>query len=436
MIWLYRGFFLPTLLCILPYYVWRMWRRGGYRKDFAHRLGKMRNVPPRRDGVKRIWIQAVSVGELLALEPLLRALGKEADVEVVLTTTTSTGRRVLEERYADLTLWRGIFPLDFWPFSSRAWRKIQPDLVVLMESELWPEHLHQAARSGVPVILANARMSNRSAARYARFGWLVRPLLQPLQMILAVSDGDRARFAALGVAAKIETMGNLKFDFDPQPLLSPQDRAALRTELGLGTDDRLLVGASTWPGEERLLAALVAKFRAEGMPIRALLVPRHAERKAEIGRELAELPLTTHFRSDGPTSGASVELYVGDTTGELRRFVQLADIVFIGKTMPPHTGGQTPIEAAAYKKSIVFGSETSNFGMITNDLLSARGATRVTPDTIESILRDRFYDHALREREGAAAHQVVLQHRGATDRLVSALLHRLRACDPRNEATY
>lgn len=436
MIWLYRGLFLPALACVLPYYGWRMWRRGGYRRDFAHRLGWLRNVPPRQSGVKRIWLQAVSVGELLALDPVLRRLAERPEVEVFLTTTTSTGRAEMEKRYAALCAWRGIFPLDFQPFTAGAWRRIDPDLVVLMESELWPEHLHQAARRKVPVILANARMSDRSARRYERFRWFARPLLAPLSQILAVSEGDRERFAALGLGAPVEVMGNLKFDFDPEPVLARDQIDALRAELGLGTTDLLLVGASTWPGEERLLASLVARFRAEGLPVRALLVPRHAERRAEIERELADLPLRTHFRTRGAAAPDSVELYLGDTTGELRRFLQLADLVFVGKSLPPHTQGQTPIEAAAYKKSIVFGHGMSNFGMITTDLLQAGAATAVSPDSLEEVLRERLTHAARRASEGAAARAVFLRHRGAAERLLASLDVRLRACGHKNETTY
>lgn len=436
MIWIYRGLFLPALLLALPYYGWRMWRRGGYRRDFSHRFGKPRNVPPRREGVKRIWIQAVSVGELLALDPVLRALADDPAVEVVLTTTTSTGRQVLEDRYAGITVWRGIFPLDAWPFAAAAWRRLRPDLVVLMESELWPEHLHQARRQGVPVLLANARMSDRSEARYTRCKRLARPLLAPLSRILAVSEADARRFAALGLAAPVETMGNLKFDFDPEPALTEDGKSALRTELGFPAEEPIIVGASTWPGEERALAEAVASLRSEGLPVRGLLVPRHAERRGELARELQNLPLRTHFRTAGPIENTDVELYVADTTGELRRFVQLADIAFVGKTLPPHTQGQTPIEAAAYKKSIISGPGTSNFRMINCELRQNGGATTVSASTLLEALRERLLDPAQRAREGAAAREVFLRHRGATARLTAAIRDSLRACGRQTEPTY
>ena len=158
MIWIYRVLFLPLLLVTLPYYLRRMLKRGGYARDFHHRLGFLDRVPAKTAGVKRIWIQAVSVGELLAAAPLLESLQGDAGIEVVLTTTTSTGYTLARERYNDLAAALGVFPLDFWPCSSLAWRRVDPDLVILLEGELWPEHLHQARVRDVPVLLVNARL--------------------------------------------------------------------------------------------------------------------------------------------------------------------------------------------------------------------------------------------------------------------------------------
>ena len=138
MIFIYRLLYLPGLLIGLPNYAYRMWRRGGYRTGFSNRFGLMGKVPPKCKNVKRIWIQAVSVGELLAIRPMLSELKKDPAVEVFLTTTTSTGLRVLKEKLLDQVAWHGVFPLDFWPFSRLAWKRINPDLAILMEGELWP----------------------------------------------------------------------------------------------------------------------------------------------------------------------------------------------------------------------------------------------------------------------------------------------------------
>lgn len=437
MIWLYRIIFFPALFLALPYYGWRMWRRGGYRKDFSHRWGRLRNLPARRPGVNRIWIQAVSVGELLALGPLLEHLAAKGDTEVVLTTTTSTGRRIAEERYRARTVWRGIFPLDWWLFSRAAWNHIRPDLVLLMESELWPEHLHQAARRGVPVMLINGRMSDRSARRYRRFTALARPLLSPLSEVLAASDVDRERFTTLVPHARLMTAGNLKFDFGEESSLTTAERTALKRELGFADDDRIVVGASTWPGEEQALAQAVLELRRDNFSVRLLLVPRHAERRPEIERDLRILTPSVHFRSDAAQASASPDLYVADTTGELRRFLQLADCVFIGKSLPPHREGQTPIEAAAYQKSIVFGPGMSNFRMIAEELMHTGGASQVaSASELAAHLRSRLSDDETRFLEGRRAREVFARHRGASNRIAEAIHRRLHACGGNCETPY
>ena len=155
MLWLYRILFPFVALVLAPGYLLRMRRRGGYRANFAQRFGALPALPPKRTGVPRVWLQAVSVGEMLAIGPILEGLRRDG-AEVYLTTTTSTGYRLAQEKYAGLVLGIGYFPLDWWPFSARAWRRLAPDLVILTEGERWPEHLQQARRRGVPVVSINA----------------------------------------------------------------------------------------------------------------------------------------------------------------------------------------------------------------------------------------------------------------------------------------
>lgn len=429
-IWLYRVLFLPALFLALPYYGFRMWRRGGYRKDFAHRWGRLRNLPPRRPDVKRIWIQAVSVGELLAIGPLMERLAASGSVEIILSTTTSTGRRLADERYGELSAWRGIFPLDWWLFSRAAWKRIQPDLVVLMESELWPEHIHQASRRGVPVMLVNARMSDRSHRRYRRLAPVARPLLRGLSAILASSEVDAKRFAALRLAATVSTAGNLKFDFDDAASrLDPTEAVALKAECGIGPEELLIVGASTWPGEEVWLTRALLRLREEGHALRLLLVPRHAERRQELKRGLIELTPRVHLRSRHPQAPEGNLVYIADSTGELRRFIQLADVAFIGKSLPPHREGQTPIEAAAYTIPTIFGPGVSNFRGITGELVDEGASIQIqAADQLESALRKLLTDPEKRRRSGSAARRVFERHRGAVERIAASIGDRLHAC--------
>ncbi|TVR47816.1 MAG: 3-deoxy-D-manno-octulosonic acid transferase [Puniceicoccaceae bacterium] len=401
-----------------------MWRRGGYRRGFLQRFGYVPSLPPPTPGTRRIWIHAVSVGEVLAAAALLQRLAARPGFEAVLTTTTSTGHRLARERLGGLTRAISYFPLDAWPCSARAWRRFQPHLSVLFEAELWPEHLHQARRRGVPVLLVNARLSDRSFARLRRVRPLVRGIWQSFHRILPASEMDLARFSELGAEPdRLELTGNIKLDVDPGPALRPPDKERLLRELGLhGGNGPLVLGSSTWPGEEEALLDLQQAAAKAGRPIRLLLVPRHAERRGELAHLLENRGLTAHFRSRGPAP-EPVSVAVGDTTGELLRFTQLADLVFVGKSLPPNEGGQTPLEAAAWSKPLVFGPHMSNFRFIARGLVDA-GAALVVGDAVdlrqESLL---LLDDADRRRTMAeAAARWHAANRGALQRTEAAIL--------------
>ncbi|MDF9827317.1 3-deoxy-D-manno-octulosonic-acid transferase [Ereboglobus sp. PH5-10] len=388
MIWVYRILFFPALFFMLPYYLLRMWRRGGYKSGFSQRFGAV-NLPPKNPAKKRVWLQAVSVGEMQAISPLLQALKARGDVEVYLTTTTSTGHKIALDRYGEksgITIGTGYFPLDWWAFSARAWRRVRPDLVILMEGERWPEHIAQARRRGVPVLAVNARLSDRSYSRMKAWRAVAMPLMQRgITRVLACSEIDAERFRELGFTAEQVTVtGNIKWDVTI-PLMSAEERVSLRAEIGLGANanELILLGSSTWPGEEDALLEALRAIRAAGIAARLLLVPRHMERRGEVEALLQKQTTpdredtapTWHFRSRGAAPGV-VDIAVGDTTGELRKFTQLADLVFVGKSLPPHTEGQTPVEAAALGRAILFGPGMGNFREIARRLTDA-GAAKV-----------------------------------------------------------
>ncbi len=422
LLWLYRLFFLPALIVMAPGYLLRMRKRGGYGAHFGQRFGGHPVLPAKSAGAKRVWLQAVSVGEMLAIAPLLEALQTDG-AEVYLTTTTSTGFRLAAERYRQLTVGIGYFPLDWWFFSARAWRRIAPDLVILTEGERWPEHLHQAVRRGVPVIGINARMSDRTYARLMLLPFAAPALFAGITRLLPGSAQDEARFRQLGVpAAKILTTGNIKLDV-PTPLLSAAARAQLRRELGL-PDGLVLLGSSTWVGEEEALVSALHKVRTS-VNCSLLLVPRHAERRGEIAAMLRLSGLKFHFRSSGPATN-EVDIAVGDTTGELGQFTQLADLVFIGKSLAPHTEGQTPVEAAALEKPILFGPGMGNFRVIAADL-RARGAAGevASAAALRTETLRLLADRAEREKLAAAAAEWHRENSGATARTLAVLREEL-----------
>ncbi len=416
MIWLYRILFAPALVVLAPAYLLRMRRRGGYGEDFGQRFGSHPDLPKNKEGL-RVWVQAVSVGEMLAIGPLLREL-KAAGAETYLTTTTSTGRRIAIERHSDVVKKIGYFPLDWQPFVKRAWRAIKPDLVILIEGERWPEHLSQATRLGVPVVSLNARLSDRTFRRLRLLGRAARICLDGIKLHLAASKQDADRLIALGIpASRVTTVGNLKLDVSIAPM-DAADAARLRKELGL-REGPVLLGASTWPGEEAALLAAWRSAQAQGRVGSLLLVPRHAERRVEIESFLRDEGVSVHFRSHGPAA-TTVDVAVADTTGELRRLIQLADVVFVGKSLPPHTEGQTPVEAAALEKPLLIGPGMSNFRTIANELV-ARGAARTVADP-GALAREVVLLLSDREAATAMARQAALWHRENQGALLRSMI--------------
>lgn len=423
MIWLYRLLFLPGLLVALPYYLLRMRRRGGYRKDFQHRFGRFRRLAPPAKGTQRVWVQAVSVGEVLAVGPLLDALQRFGDVEVVLTTTTSTGYAEARKRYADKVLTVGIFPLDFWLFSRMAWARIQPDAIVLTESELWPEHLRRARKTDTPAFLVNARMSDRSFRRYLKVRPLAGWLFSQLDHIYTASTLDQERYIQLGAKpeATVST-GSIKLDVAIDPLLSAAERAALRLDLGFPESAFVLLGSSTWPGEEAVLLAAQRALIERGVDCRLLLVPRHAERAPELVRLLEGQDLTWYQRSTGGEVPVNLQIHLADTTGELTRLTQVADLAFVGKSLEPHRGGQTPIEAAGLGVPVLMGPNMTNFKLIAAALVHVEAA-EVLADAAALELRigSLCVDVAKRSemgKRGRAWHQ---KNRGSSQRIAEGI---------------
>jgi 3-deoxy-D-manno-octulosonic-acid transferase len=402
MIWIYRVLFPFALLVSSPYYLLRMRRRGGYGGGFGNRFGRLPGLPARRPGTRRVWLQAVSVGEVLAVEPILRALSADG-TEVVLTTTTSTGLKVALERCGALVQAVAYFPIDWAPFSARAWAAIAPDLAILTEGERWPEHMRQAALRGVPVLCINARISDRSFARLRAFPGASRFVLRGISRLLAGSAQDAERFRELGVPAeRITVTGNIKMDVEI-PRLDAAARADLRRSLGLPAGGLVLLGSSTWPGEEAALVGALERARERGVACSLLVVPRHAERRAEIARLLVGMGHSFHFRTAGPAA-SEVDVAVGDTTGELRAMTQLADLVFVGKSLAPHTEGQTPVEAATLGRPILLGPGMANFRAIERDLL-ARGAavTVASPEELAERAASLLLDGRARDALAAAS---------------------------------
>ena len=373
MIALYR-LLLPLLgVLAMPYYAYRMLRRGGYGNKFFHRLGRWPSLPSKRENITRIWIQAVSVGELSSLSKLLDSLLANPSFEVVLSGTTSTGLKMADKRYGETLLAHGPFPLDWLPFSRRVWRRINPDLAILVDSELWPEHFHQAKKRNVPLVIINARLSDRTFSRLSS-PWLkwTHPLIFPPNLfVIASSERQHSRWLKLNFPQeRVNISGNLKVDAIDQSKINNQTRIAVRKELGFSDDTLVVAGVSTWSGEEKMLIDLIQSLRLEKINIKLLIIPRHAERRNEIRKVLNISGLPHHMRSLDPIGSDQSIAYLADTTGEVMTLLQSADFAFMGKSLPPHHGGQNPIEPVALGLPLVMGPNHQNFRETCSELLT------------------------------------------------------------------
>lgn len=422
MIWFYRLLYFPGILIALPYYLLRMWRRGGYAKSFQHRFGFFHKLKPRSTGKKRVWIQAVSVGEVLAVQSLINLLQKDGNIEIVLTTTTSTGYAEALKRYLNVVHSIGIFPLDFWLFSAIAWKRIQPNAIILTESELWPEHLHKAKKKNIPTYLINARISDKSFSRYKKTPKLAGRMLEKISSVFPASDLDRDRLLELGCPLEnISATGSIKFDVSNNFVISDPEKKALRHSLGFGSENAfVLLGSSTWPGEEIALLRAQRAIIKQGIDCRLLLVPRHAERAPEILKLLNSQDLAWCQRSKDHYLKDNLHIHLADTTGELAHLTQAADLAFIGKSLPPNTGGQTPIEAASAGIPIITGSKMNNFKDISETLvLSGASKTARDANDLVKVVTELAADSiALAEMRNAAVQWHKL-NRGSSERIAS-----------------
>ena len=339
-----------------------MLKRGGYGRKPGYRLGLWPKLPPKKKGFSRIWIQAVSVGELSSIGKLLESLLVDPEIEIVLSGTTSTGLAIAEKKHGGRLLAHGPFPLDWLPFSRLAWSRIRPDLAITVDSELWPEHMHQAKSHGVPLVIANARLSDRSFNRLRFFRFLHGILLPSSLRILASSEKQHDRWLSLGLdSGQVKVTGNLKVDSVSQSPPTREAKQKLKSEFGFSEKSFVLVGVSTWPGEEEALLQSIGELRKEKCDARLLLIPRHAERREEIRKLISASGLPFALRSESRRADSGTVVYLADTTGELPKLIGAGDIAFLGKTLPPNNGGQNPMEPVSTGLPLVVGPAYQNF---------------------------------------------------------------------------
>jgi len=410
---LYTVLFYLLLPLLLLHLALRGLRNGGYLARWGERFGRFA-PPPRRGG---IVVHAASMGEVNAAAALIRALAaRHPDLPLCVTTFTPTGSDRVRELFGDAAF-HVYAPLDLPGAVRRFLDRVGPRLLVIMETEIWPNLYHQAAARGVPLMIANARISARSFGRYRRLRALTAEALGRASCIAAQSEGDADRLRALGAPPdRLTVSGNLKFDFAPPPSLDDEGLALRRA---WGAQRPVLVAGSTHEREEAEVLAAFRTLRADWPDALLVLVPRHPERFARAAQAARAAGLEVALRSTGVAGAAGSACLVVDAMGELLRFYAAGDVAFVGGSLEP-VGGHNLLEPAALGRPVLVGPYTANFADITALLLDAGAARRVADGaSLAAAAAELFGDAALRERMGAAGRELVRSGEGALERTLA-----------------
>jgi 3-deoxy-D-manno-octulosonic-acid transferase len=428
---LYNILFVFFFVLASPYYFWRLWRRGDWQHNFGQRFA-IYDATLKQALTNRsvLWLHAVSVGEVNLCTQLIRALEPRVpNIKIVVSCTTTTGMAELRRRLP-LRVSKIYYPVDRRKFARRALATINPEAIVLVEAEIWPNFLWRAHDLDIPVFLANARLSDRSYPRYQKLGWLFRPLFGAFAGVGCQNEEDAARLRAVGCRPDaVRVVGNLKFDAANFSERRSLNARGLLRQLGVADDAPVLVAGSTHEGEELLLADIAARLRRQFPNLFLILVPRHFERCQGLGLKLRAQGVKYIYRNeifpDTQLPPGAADCLLVNTTGELKFFYEPATVVFVGKSLTA-VGGQNPIEPGAQGKPIVFGPNMQNFTDITRSFLQHDAAVQVkTAPALEQALAELLANPARRTELGKNALAVVAENLGAVRRTVAMILPEL-----------
>lgn len=423
MLFFYNLFFPVVFLFYLPGLIVKYIRRSGYKETYFERFGifgaaRRRELKEWRGAV---WLHAVSVGETNLTLPLLKAWAEaEPGRKFILSTTTTTAQEIARNK-TDPARVKVIFcPIDWCFFVWSAMRLIRPSKLVIFETELWPQLISSAKRSGAKLMLANTRISDHSFRGYRRFRFVIAPMLRKFDHICAQTELDRERLLAIapGIESRVSVCGNIKFDQAP-PAGDGADFPALFGEQGI----TVLLAASTHSPEEPLVLDAFLTLRKDFPALRLVLVPRHAERGNDIEKMIRERNLSYHRRSNGTGDKQGFAVLLADTTGELARLIKGADLVIMGKTLAGNDEGQNIIEPAVMGKPVVCGRQLKNFRQALDALVKGDAVLRVMKDDeLVGALRSLLADPAKRRELGERARAVMLKSRGALEKILAEII--------------
>jgi 3-deoxy-D-manno-octulosonic-acid transferase len=418
---LYQGLLLVAWPWVRLRLAWRARREPEYGRRVDERFGR---VPP-DVAAGSVWFHTVSAGETIAAAPLIGALGENfAGLPLLVTTMTPTGSAQVRARLGDRVS-HCYAPYDFPWVVRRFFERVRPSLLVLMETELWPNLIGEAARRDVPVLLVNARLSERSARGYRRLGSLTRTMLQRLRWVACQYPELARRFVELGApTSRVLVHGSVKFDV-ALPADHSRRVAALRARWALD-DAPVWIAASTHPGEETAVLAAHRRIVERVPGTRLLLVPRHPARAAEVMAQVRAAGWSCVRQSTPEAADAQAEVVLGDTMGELLYLYALADVAFVGGSLNGG-GGHNPIEPALCALPVLMGRNVFNFPDVVA-AFEAAGSLRLVPDAtaLADAAATWLADDATRHRLGAAGRGVIEAQRGASGRLRDLLEAEIR----------
>lgn len=418
--------FLYTIVfyCLLPFIllrlIWRSFAAPAYARRWAERFGAF---PKLVTSKKVVWLHTVSVGEFLAALPMIRRLMADEALQLVITTTTPTGSERVKATLGD-SVFHVYAPYDIPDALARFFKRVNPSVYLVMETELWPNTLAACAGRNIPAILVNGRLSERSARGYARFSALTSPMLNNLHLALIQNNVDAERFVQLGLLkSKLCVTGNIKFD------LSLTDELRLRAielkkQFTVGGERIIWIAASTHQGEDEIILDAFAGARKNpgknAQQLMLILVPRHPERFEKVGQLCEARGFKTMRRSRGELA-VDMDILLGDTMGELMLLFGVSDVAFVGGSLVPN-GGHNFIEPAAWGLPLLSGEHLFNFAEVSS-LLKAAGALDIAhnPDELKKILDNLLDNPELRRQKGENALRVAIENRGALDKTLNLI---------------
>jgi 3-deoxy-D-manno-octulosonic-acid transferase len=429
MAWLRNLVYLALLAVVAPYLVWRGMRTGRYRRGWNHKL--LGRIPSPPSGLSkdttRIWLHAVSLGEVNLLIPLVAQLQCQLpEAEILITTTTDTGYDQAQKKFPAHTV--VFLPLDFTWAVGTAMRRWQPDLLVLSELEIWPNFIAAAKRYETKIAVVNARLSDKSFRGYARLRFWLQKSFQSLDLVAAQTNDYAQRFAAMGTLSKnIAVTGNMKFDVAQRA--DQKQVAEIKSRLGFDNpqksfQDRLLLVAGSTQQEDEVVALSAFKELSQEFPnLSLVVVPRHPERATAVARLVSESGFKSRLMSQDNSPLNSGEVLILDLIGQLVAWWELADIAFVGGSFGSR-GGQNMLEPACCGKPVCFGPRTGNFRDVVQLLLAASAAFVVrSPQELADFIRGILLDPDAKADMGQRAAAVVEEHRGAVPRVAKLLVN-------------